>query len=68
MANQIVIKKKKKVMPTLLPPGAMGSISKACGCSRKTVYNALRQQYKGIVSDKVRAYVLEKYGVEVEQD
>nr|DAY55016.1 MAG TPA: putative GntR-family transcriptional regulator [Caudoviricetes sp.] len=63
MAKQI-IKKKKKVMPDLLPPGAMSDISKVCGCSRKTVYNALRRQYKGIISDKVRAYVVEKYGVE----
>lgn len=63
MAKQI-IKKKKKVMPTLLPPGAMSDISRVCDCSRKTVYNALRCQSKGIKSDKVRAYVLEKYGVE----
>lgn len=63
MAKQI-LKKKEKVMPTLLPPGAMSDISRVCDCSRKTVYNALRCQNRGIVADKVRAYVLEKYGVE----
>lgn len=63
---KVIIHKKKKIMPALLPPGAMEDIAKACSCGRKTVYNALRRGLRGPMSNKVKAYCLEKYGSEVE--
>lgn len=64
---KVIIKKTKKVMPALLPPGAINDIAKALGCVRSTVWDALRNNRKGPVSDKIRAYVLERYGTEVNE-
>ncbi|MEG2791917.1 MAG: hypothetical protein RSA98_10085 [Odoribacter sp.] len=63
--TKIVIKKVKKVMPMLLPPNAIVDTAKALKCSRTTVWGALRNNRRGPVSDRVRAYVLENYGTAV---
>lgn len=63
--TKVIIRKTKKVMPALLPPGAIGDIARTLGCVRSTVWDALRNNRRGPVSDKIRAYVLEKYGTEV---
>lgn len=63
--TKVVIKKIKKVMPALLPSGWVQETAKAMGCSRSTVWDAMRNNRKGPVSDKIRAYVLEKYGTEI---
>ncbi len=62
---KIVIEKMRKMMPALLPPGAISETAKVMKCSRSTVWDALRNNRKGPVSDRIRAYVLEKYGREV---
>ena len=54
-------------MPLILPPGAKGEIAKTLGCGRATVWAALVHNRKGPVANKIRAYVLEKYGTEVEK-
>ena len=48
-----------------LPRGAMGEIARALGGGQKTVYNALRRGMTGKVSDRVKLYVLERYGAGV---
>lgn len=63
--TKIVIEKKRKVMPMLLPMGAISETAKVVKCSRSTVWDALRNNRKGPVSERIRAYVLEKYGTEV---
>lgn len=65
--TKIVIKKTKKVMPSLLPPGWVMETVKALGCARSTVWDAMRNGRKGPVADRIRAYILEKYGREVEE-
>ena len=65
---KVIIRTTRKVMPALLPPGAIDDIAKVCGCGRKTVYNALRKGMKGPVSNRVKAYCLEKDGTEVENN
>ena len=45
--------------------GGMGEIARALGCGQKTVYNALRRGMTGKVSDRVKLYVLERYGAGV---
>lgn len=63
---KVIIKKTKKMMPALLPPGAIMDIAKVLGHSRTTVWGALRKNRQGEAADKIRTYVLEKYGTEVE--
>ena len=64
--TKIVIKKTKKVMPALLPPNWVRDTVKALGCARSTVWDAMRNGRKGPVADRIRAYVLEKYGTVAE--
>jgi hypothetical protein len=42
-------------------PGYMTKLAKTCGCSRMTVYNALRRNLKGDVADRVRNVYRIKY-------
>lgn len=51
-------------MPLLLPPGAKMEIAKTLKCGRATVWRALVCNKPGPMADRVRAYVLEKYGYE----
>lgn len=62
--TKVVLKKNRKEMPVILPPGAKGEIAKALGCSRVTVWAALVNNRRGPIADRIRAYVLEKYGRE----
>lgn len=62
--TKVVLKKIRKEMPVILPPGAKGEIAKALGCSRVTVWAALVNNRRGPIADRIRAYVLEKYGRE----
>ena len=55
-------------MPALLPSGWVLETAKAMKCARSTVWDAMRNNRKGPVSDKIRAYVLEKYGTEVKDE
>lgn len=48
-----------------MPRGSMKEIARATGCGQKTVYNALRRGLSGDKADRVKRYVLEKYGKEV---
>ena len=57
--TKVILKKFRKEMPVILPPGAKGEIAKALG---STVWAALVNNRRGPVADKIRAYVLEKYG------
>ena len=63
--TKVVLKKIRKEMPVILPPGAKGEIARTLGCGRATVWSALVHNRKGPVADKIRAYVLEKYGREI---
>lgn len=58
-------KKRRRVEMVRLPRGAMKEIAQATGCAQKTVYNALRRGLSGDKADRVKRYVLEKYGKEV---
>lgn len=62
---KVILKKIRREMPVILPPGAKGEIAKTLGCGRATVWAALVNNRKGPVADRIRAYVLEKYGREV---
>ena len=63
--TKVILKKIRKEMPVILPPGAKGEIAKALGCGRVTVWAALVNNRRGPVADRIREYVLEKYGREV---
>ena len=39
--TKVILKKIRKEMPVILPPGAKGEIAKALGCGRATVWAAL---------------------------
>ena len=51
---KVIIKKTKKMMPALLPPGAIMDIAKVLGHSRTTVWGALRKNRQGEAADKIR--------------
>lgn len=51
-------------MPLILPPGAKMEIAKTLKCGRATVWRALVCNKPGPMADRVRAYVLKKYGYE----
>ncbi len=45
--TKVILKKIRKEMPVILPPGAKGEIAKALGCGRATVWAALVNNRRG---------------------
>ncbi|MDR2816157.1 MAG: helix-turn-helix domain-containing protein [Proteiniphilum sp.] len=52
---------KKEIKIDVLPVGYVSELARLCGCSRATVWNALRGRVKGKKSDMVRKMYRTKY-------
>ena len=52
---------KSKVVIAPPPAGYVGELARLCGCSRATVFNALRKGQRGEKSEMVRKMYRTKY-------
>jgi hypothetical protein len=59
MNNGYVIKSERVILPP--PAGYVNELARLCGCSRATVFNALRRGQAGEKADMVRKMYRTKY-------